>query len=120
MHLFWFNNSNCFDLQTKPNGGKRRKNWRKTTIQLVPSNPIPTSAIETNEVPRQREENIPPLRLPRVMDTRALDTNPPLGDRNSVKAEGSRATAKDVSNILQPKSPNRLRKASDEKENQIV
>ncbi|KAH7688790.1 Plus-end-directed kinesin ATPase protein [Dioscorea alata] len=105
---------------TKPNGGKRRKNWRKTTIQLVPSNPIPTSAVATNEVPRRREENIPPLRLPRVMDTRALDTNPILGDRNSVKAEGSRATAKDTSNILQPKSPNRLRKASDEKENQIV
>ncbi|KAJ0986624.1 hypothetical protein J5N97_004980 [Dioscorea zingiberensis] len=48
----------------KPNGAKSRKNWRKAKVQLVPSNPIPTSAVETNEVPRPRDENIP-LRLPR-------------------------------------------------------
>ncbi|KAJ0986687.1 hypothetical protein J5N97_005043 [Dioscorea zingiberensis] len=103
----------------KPNGAKSRKNWRKAKVQLVPSNPIPTSAIETNEVPRPRDENIP-LRLPRAMDARAQETNPPLGDRNSVRAEGSLATAKETSSILQPKSPIRLRKARDEKENQIV
>ncbi|KAJ0986705.1 hypothetical protein J5N97_005061 [Dioscorea zingiberensis] len=34
----------------KPNGAKSRKNWRKAKVQLVPSNPIPTSAVETNEV----------------------------------------------------------------------
>ncbi|KAJ0986665.1 hypothetical protein J5N97_005021 [Dioscorea zingiberensis] len=94
--------------KVKPNGAKSRKNWRKAKVQLVPSNPIPTSAVETNEVPRPRDENIP-LRLPRAMDARAQVTNPPLGDRNSVRAEGSLATAKETSSILQPKSPIRWR-----------
>lgn len=68
---------------------------------------------ESNEVPRSRGDV--PLRLPRAMDSVPLVDNPPLADRNSVKADGSMSSDKDSRG-----TPVRLRKAADEKENHMM
>nr|XP_010913544.1 kinesin-like protein KIN-4C isoform X1 [Elaeis guineensis] len=96
----------------------RRKKWRKSTIQLVPSEPLPSSVRETNEAPRTRGDV--PLRLPRAMDSAHLVDNPPLADRNSVKADGSVSSDKDSRGLVPSRSPVRLRKAADEKENHML
>ncbi|KAG1326988.1 kinesin-like protein KIN-4C [Cocos nucifera] len=96
----------------------RRKKWRKSTIQLVPSEPLPSSVREGNEAPRTRGDV--PLRLPRALDSAHLVDNPPLADRNSVKGDGSVSSDKDGRGLIPSRSPVRLRKATDEKENHMM
>ncbi|ONK69479.1 uncharacterized protein A4U43_C05F23380 [Asparagus officinalis] len=104
----------------KPNAPKpRRKNWRKSAIQLVPTaEPQVVASVQHNEAPRTREDV--PLRLPRAMDSTHLEQNPPFGDRNSIGSEESVASNKDSRGIAPPRPPVPLRKASDEKENHIA
>ncbi|XP_020091220.1 kinesin-like protein KIN-4C isoform X1 [Ananas comosus] len=99
---------------TKP---KQRKNWRKSTIQLVPAEPPPPALPENNEAPRIRDDI--PLRLPRAMDSAPLDNNNPLADRNAAKHDESVSTNKENRSVVPPRSPFRSRKVTDEKENQM-
>ncbi|XP_042407654.1 kinesin-like protein KIN-4C isoform X1 [Zingiber officinale] len=96
----------------------RRKKWRKSTIQLVPTLPPATSLPQNSENQRLRED-VPPLRLPRAMEPPQVDNNPPFGDRNSSTASESAAAAgnKEMRSMIPRRSPVRMRKASDEKEN---
>ncbi|KAG8059471.1 hypothetical protein GUJ93_ZPchr0002g26634 [Zizania palustris] len=95
---------------------KPRKNWRKSTIQLVPSDlPLAPSAPENTE-PAPRNRGDIPLRLPRAMSSTAVDSNPPLTDRNSVKPGESVTSNKE--NIA-ARSPARPRKHAVEKENHL-
>ncbi|XP_038978925.1 kinesin-like protein KIN-4C [Phoenix dactylifera] len=71
----------------------RRKKWRKSTIQLIPSEPFPSPMPESNEAPRTRVDV--PLRLPRAMDSVLLVDNPPLTDPDSVNDDGSVGSNKD-------------------------
>ncbi|THU67547.1 hypothetical protein C4D60_Mb05t25800 [Musa balbisiana] len=105
----------------KPNAAKqgRRKKWRKSTIQLVLTEPLQSSFPQDNEAPRSREDV--PLRLPRAMDSMPPENNhPPLGNRNSSRAGESVNGNKEVRGIIPPRSPVRMRKASDEKENHMA
>lgn len=107
--------------QIKPNAAKqgRRKKWRKSTIQLVLTEPLQSSFPQDNEAPRSREDV--PLRLPRAMDSMPPENNhPPLGNRNSSRAGESVNGNKEVRGIIPPRSPVRMRKASDEKENHMA
>ncbi|CAL9162770.1 unnamed protein product [Musa hybrid cultivar] len=104
-----------------PNAAKqgRRKKWRKSTIQLVLTEPLQSSFPQDNEAPRSREDV--PLRLPRAMDSTHPENNhPPLGNRNSARAGESVNGNKEVRGIIPPRSPVRMRKASDEKENHMA
>ncbi|CAL9095684.1 unnamed protein product [Musa textilis] len=104
-----------------PNAAKqgRRKKWRKSTIQLVLTEPLQSSFPQDNEAPRSREDV--PLRLPRAMDSMPPDNNhPPLGNRNSARSGESVNGNKEVRGIIPPRSPVRMRKASDEKENHMA
>ncbi|XP_072977535.1 kinesin-like protein KIN-4C [Typha angustifolia] len=97
---------------------RQRKNWRKSTIQLVPTEPLPSSVAEPNQISRAREDI--PLRLPRAMDSTLLDNNPPpLADRNSMKPDDSMSSNKESRGPIPPRSPIRFKKASSEKENQM-
>nr|XP_009401321.1 PREDICTED: kinesin-like protein KIN-4C isoform X1 [Musa acuminata subsp. malaccensis] len=104
-----------------PNAAKqgRRKKWRKSTIQLVLTEPLQSSFPQDNEASRSREDV--PLRLPRAMDSTHPENNhPPLGNRNSARAGESVNGNKEVRGIIPPRSPVRMRKASDEKENHMA
>lgn len=97
---------------TKPG---RRKKWRKSTFQLVPIGPSPPSMLQNNEATTIREDV--PLRLPRAMDSMALDNNPPLVDRNSIRADESVSTNKEIRGLV---SQGLRKKASNEKENHMI
>ncbi|KAJ6808003.1 kinesin-like protein KIN-4C [Iris pallida] len=99
----------------------RRKNWRKSAIQLVPASdtPLPTNGQEHGDAPRTRDDV--PLRLPRAMDsTMLLDNNLPFGERNSIRNNESAGNNKDSRGLALPRSPLHLRKPSEEKENHIA
>ncbi|WOK92526.1 kinesin-like protein KIN-4C isoform X1 [Canna indica] len=98
--------------QTADKKGQRKK-WRKSKIQLVPTEPLPSALPHNSDA--QRPEDVP-LRLPRAMDSTAVDNNP-LADMNSGRANESTNTNKEVRRIVPPRSPLRTRKTSDEKEN---
>lgn len=95
----------------------RRKKWRKSTIQLVPTLPVATSLPQNSENQRPRED-VPPLRLPRAMEPLQADNDPPFGDRNSPRTSESVAAGnKEMRSMIPRRSPVRMRKASAEKEN---
>ncbi|URE33587.1 CXC [Musa troglodytarum] len=97
----------------------RRKKWRKSTFQLVPTGPSPPSMLQNNEAATIREDV--PLRLPRAMDSMALGNNPPFVDRNSIRADESVRSNKEIGGIVSQGSQVRLRKkASKEKENHMI
>uniref|UniRef100_J3LGZ8 Kinesin motor domain-containing protein n=1 Tax=Oryza brachyantha TaxID=4533 RepID=J3LGZ8_ORYBR len=97
---------------------KQRKNWRKSTVQLVPSAPpLPPAAPENTE-PVARNRDIP-LRLPRAMSSTAVDSNPPLTDRNAAKPDESVSTNKENVTAVRARSPTRPRKNANEKENHL-
>ncbi|KAG8072363.1 hypothetical protein GUJ93_ZPchr0006g42296 [Zizania palustris] len=98
---------------------KSRKNWRKSTIQLVPSAPpLPPLATEnTEQAPRNRGDI--PLRLPRAMSSTAVDSNPPLTDRNAPKPGESVSSSKENVTAVPARSPARVRKNAVEKENHM-
>ncbi|KAF0935236.1 hypothetical protein E2562_031272 [Oryza meyeriana var. granulata] len=98
---------------------KQRKNWRKSTVQLVPSVPAlpPTAPQNTEPVPRNRGDI--PLRLPRAMSSTAVDSNPPLTDRNAAKPDESVSTNKENVAAVRARSPARPRKNANEKENHL-
>ncbi|KAJ8459879.1 hypothetical protein OPV22_032805 [Ensete ventricosum] len=113
--------SNIGNTAMNPNATKpgRRKKWRKSTFQLVPTGPSPCSMLQNNEATTIREDV--PLRLPRAMDSMALDNNPPFVDRNSIGADESVSSNKEIRGIVSRGSPVRLRKkASNEKENYMI
>ncbi|RWW11389.1 hypothetical protein GW17_00025005 [Ensete ventricosum] len=86
---------------------------------LVPTGPSPCSMLQNNEATTIREDV--PLRLPRAMDSMALDNNPPFVDRNSIGADESVSSNKEIRGIVSRGSPVRLRKkASNEKENYMI
>uniref|UniRef100_A0A0E0K545 Kinesin motor domain-containing protein n=1 Tax=Oryza punctata TaxID=4537 RepID=A0A0E0K545_ORYPU len=97
---------------------KQRKNWRKSTVQLVPSAPPlpPTAPQNTEPVPRNRDI---PLRLPRAMSSSAVDSNPPLTDRNAAKPDESMGSNKENVTAVRARSPARPRKNANEKENHL-
>uniref|UniRef100_A0A0D9VKX5 Kinesin motor domain-containing protein n=1 Tax=Leersia perrieri TaxID=77586 RepID=A0A0D9VKX5_9ORYZ len=97
---------------------KKRKNWRKSTVQLVPSTPPlpPTAPQNTEVVPRNRDI---PLRLPRAMSSTTMDGNPPLTDRNAAKPDESVSSNKENVAAVRARSPARSRKNANEKENHL-
>uniref|UniRef100_A0A0E0CRD1 Kinesin motor domain-containing protein n=1 Tax=Oryza meridionalis TaxID=40149 RepID=A0A0E0CRD1_9ORYZ len=96
---------------------KQRKNWRKSTVQLVPSAPPlpPTAPQNTEPVPRNRDI---PLRLPRAMSSPAVDSIP-LTDRNAAKPDESMSSNKENVTAVRARSPARPRKNANEKENHL-
>lgn len=96
---------------------KQRKNWCKSTIQLVPTEPPPPPSAPDNceAAPRSRADI--PLRLPRGMSPVPAESNP-LTDRNSTKPDESASTNKD-NNSVRARSPARPRKNAIEKENHL-
>ncbi|KAG2653941.1 hypothetical protein PVAP13_1NG414100 [Panicum virgatum] len=104
--------------QTAETKKKPRKNWRKSTVQLVPA-PLPPSVAETTEAaPRDRADI--PLKLPRAMSSGPSESNPPpLTDRNAAKPGESVSTGSKESTAA-TRPPSQLRKnAATEKENQL-
>uniref|UniRef100_A0ACD5UZE6 Uncharacterized protein n=1 Tax=Avena sativa TaxID=4498 RepID=A0ACD5UZE6_AVESA len=107
----------------KQNGAKpkQRKNWRKSTIQLVPTEapPAAPSAPENCEAPPQNRPDIP-LRLPRAMSSLPAESNP-LTDRNASKPDESASTTnKENTTSVPARLPARPRKnAATEKENHL-
>ncbi|KAK8921291.1 Kinesin-like protein FLA10 [Platanthera zijinensis] len=99
---------------------KKRKNWRKTTIQLV-TEQVEASAPAPQSKEVQIREDIR-LRLPRAMETTAsLSNHPPFSDMNSVRGDESTNRNKDGRGICPPRSPTRLmNNAPDEKENKLL
>ncbi|CAN6246143.1 unnamed protein product [Urochloa humidicola] len=97
---------------------KPRKNWRKSTVQLVPT-PLPPSVPETTEAAPRDRTNIP-LKLPRSMSSSPTESNPPpLTDRNAAKPDESVTTGTKESTAA-TRPPSQLRKnATTEKENQL-
>lgn len=108
----------------KPN---KRKQWRKSTIQLVPTAPttqasnadapIKTSQLGNADASVKTENNVseidtPALKLPRAMRS-ALTNGNTLRERNSETND----TVVDLTTPPAPKSPLRQAKTSDEKEN---
>lgn len=106
-------------FQVKQTGAKpkQRKNWRKSTVQLVPSAPPlpPTAPQNTEPVPRNRDI---PLRLPRAMSSPAVDSIP-LTDRNAAKPDESMSSNKENVTAVRARSPARPRKNANEKENHL-
>ncbi|KAJ1281005.1 hypothetical protein BS78_04G275400 [Paspalum vaginatum] len=103
--------------QTAETKKKIRKNWRKSTVQLVPDLP---SATETKEAaPRERPDIT--LKLPRAMSSAPAESNPPLTDRNAAKPDESASTGGKESTAAAATRPlPQLRKdATTEKENQL-
>ncbi|KAM0898611.1 hypothetical protein ACQ4PT_021784 [Festuca glaucescens] len=101
----------------KQNGAKpkQRKNWRKSTIQLVPTGPPPPpSAPDNCEAAPQNRTDIP-LRLPRAMSSLPAEGNP-LSDRNATKPDESASTNKENTSVP-VRLPARSRKNAVEKEN---
>ncbi|XP_042418953.1 kinesin-like protein KIN-4C isoform X1 [Zingiber officinale] len=97
-----------------PTSQARRKKWRKSTVQLVPTQPLPSSLPQNSESQRQRED-VHPLRLPRAMESFPVDNNPPFGDKNTSRAsELAAASDKETTRSMIPR-----RKSSDEKENHM-
>ncbi|KAM0870635.1 hypothetical protein ACQ4PT_039877 [Festuca glaucescens] len=96
-------------------GNNVRKNWRKSTIQLVPTGPLPPpSAPDNCEAAPQSRADIP-LRLPRAMSSLPAEGNP-LTDRNATKPDESASTNKENTSFpVRP--PARSRKNAVEKEN---
>lgn len=83
--------------------------------------PDPSSV--NNVAPLRSHENIP-LRLPRAMSSTALPsenaTNPPLADRNAVRSDNLTSINKESGGaVVAPRSPARLRKNANEKENEL-
>lgn len=104
--------------QTAETKKKPRKNWRKSTVQLV-TVPLPPSVPETTEAaPRDRADI--PLKLPRAMSSASAESNPPpLTDRNAAKPDESVSTGTKESTAA-TRPPSQLRKnAATEKENQL-
>jgi len=106
-------------LQTKSNAPRpsERKNWRKSTIQLVPA-ALHSLQSENIEPPKQPDSsagdpNIP-LRLPRAMRS-ATASNKLLRDRNSGQGEEP-SVNKEPGNRAR-RSPARKPEKSEEKEN---
>ncbi|XP_057975126.1 kinesin-like protein KIN-4C [Malania oleifera] len=100
----------------------QRKKWkRKSVIQLVPVAP-PTAQPETTEVPRNVEDNAIeadlPLKLPRAMRNVASNSNT-LREKNSDKSHES-VPHKEAGGVLAPRSPSRLGRMLDEKENNLL
>ncbi|KAG2661484.1 hypothetical protein PVAP13_1KG507200 [Panicum virgatum] len=104
--------------QTAETKKKPRKNWRKSTIQLVPA-PLPPSATEATEAATRDRVDIP-LKLPRAMSSGPAESNPPpLTDRNAAKRGESVSTGSKESTAA-TRPPSQLRKnATTEKENQL-
>ncbi|CAD6242439.1 unnamed protein product [Miscanthus lutarioriparius] len=100
---------------------KPRKNWRKSTVQLVPGPLLPSEPETTEAAPRDRADI--PLKLPRTMSsvTPAESNPPPLTDRNAAKPDQSVSTGnKDSTGTAATRPPSQLRKnAATEKENQL-
>ncbi|GMH31245.1 hypothetical protein Nepgr_033088 [Nepenthes gracilis] len=103
----------------KPNAPRpnRRKNWRKSTVQLVPAAP-PSMQPENVELPEQAEmdgtEVDLPLKLPRAMRSAASNSSL-LRARNSDQPDEP-CLGKDGGNPA-PRSPARRVKKSEDKEN---
>ncbi|CAL4967076.1 unnamed protein product [Urochloa decumbens] len=104
--------------QTAETKKKPRKNWRKSTVQLVPA-PLPPSMPGTTEAAPRDRTNIH-LKLPRAMSSSPAESNPPpLTDRNAAKPDESVATVTKESTAAS-RPPSQLRKnATTEKENQL-
>ncbi|AQK74805.1 P-loop containing nucleoside triphosphate hydrolase superfamily protein [Zea mays] len=100
---------------------KPRKNWRKSTIQLVPGPLLPSEPVATEAAPRDRADI--PLKLPRAMSSvTPVESNPPpLTDRNAAKPDESVSTgSKNSTGAAVTRAPSQLRKnATTEKENQL-
>lgn len=103
----------------KQNGAKpkQRKNWRKSTIQLVPTEPPAAPSAQDNcEAAPQNRADIP-LRLPRAMSSLPAESNP-LTDRNATKPDESVSTNKENTSVPS-RLPARSRKNATEKENHL-
>ncbi|PKU64923.1 kinesin-like protein KIN-4C [Dendrobium catenatum] len=97
-------------VDPKASKPKKRKNWGKSTIQLV-AEPIESVAPQPNEVP-DRDDII--LRLPRSMETISLESHQPFIDRSSHRNDESANKNKENSGaVVVP-----LR--TDEKESRIL
>nr|CAB3448144.1 unnamed protein product [Digitaria exilis] len=103
--------------QTAETKKKPRKNWRKSTIQLVPAPSAPAVPETTDAAPRERADI--PLKLPRAMSSTPESNPPPLTDRNAAKPDEPVGTGtKEGTAATRP--PSQLRKnATTEKENQL-
>lgn len=106
---------------------KQRKTWHKSKVQIIPTVVGPTITPESvsvnNDAPPRSHENIS-LRLPRAMSSATLPsenaTNPPLADRNAVRSDDMNSINKDNGGaVVAPRSPARLRKNANEKENEL-
>lgn len=95
----------------------RRKNWRKSSIQLVPTETLPSMQDNSGATPRATVDV--PLRLPRVMDSMSTGSHPPpLVDRNSgISDEVAGGNKEGGRGLARAKSPLHLRTVSDDKEN---
>ncbi|GAB4862075.1 Kinesin-like protein KIN-4C, variant 3 [Ancistrocladus abbreviatus] len=95
----------------------RKKNWRKSTIQLIPVAPPSTQAENTErpiELETRREVDIP-LKLPRAMRPATTSNSKLLKDRNADRPKES-GVDKDAS-IPAPRSPVQRAKKLEDKEN---
>lgn len=105
-------------MQLKSNAPKqsRRKKWKKSIIQLVPT--APTSAQpENNDVPAPADIVVVPeipLKLPRAMNTTTVSSNL-LRERNA-NPTGETIGDKEI-NTNAPRSPTRRMRETVEKEN---
>ncbi|KAG0480048.1 hypothetical protein HPP92_010906 [Vanilla planifolia] len=99
---------------------KKRKNWRKSTIQIVPAEPKePPSAPQPPTEAQDRNEL--PFRLPRAMEHMPLESLPPFSDRNSITSEEPVNRSKEnIRGGAPPRSPAKLRNATDQKENNFL
>lgn len=99
---------------------KKRKNWRKTTIQLVAEQVEASTPAPDSKQVQDREDIC--LRLPRAMEATVSRLNyPPFGDTNSVRSSELTNMSKDGRGIGTTRSPAKLRNnAPDEKENKML
>lgn len=110
----------CSQVNQTAETKKPRKNWRKSTIQLVPGPLLPSEPVATEAAPRDRADI--PLKLPRAMSSvTPAESNPPLTDRNAAKPDESVSTgSKNSTGAAATRAPSQLRKnATTEKENQL-
>ncbi|PKA52667.1 Kinesin-like protein FLA10 [Apostasia shenzhenica] len=101
----------------------KRKIWSKSMIQLIPTEPV----ARPPSVPPQQTEPPPvvtddlPLRPPRAMDAVPLESHPPFSERNSIRSDESvNKNKENRGSIAPPRSPARLKNASEEKENKML
>lgn len=116
------------NVKTEQTGDKQkqRKTWRKSKVQIVPTVVEPAgtqdpASLNSVAPPRSREDI--PLRLPRAMSSTTPSENAlnaPLADRNAVRSDDLSSMNKESGGVVvASRSPARLRKNPNEKENEL-